>query len=203
MTRLVVATGNRDKVREIAPLLAPAGITPVAAVELLEMWEVEETGSTLEENARIKARAAVEATGRPALADDTGLFVDALEGAPGVRSSRFSGPNATYADNVARLLEELEGVAPDGRAARFRTVVVTLRPDGAERVHQGTLEGSIRNRPRGEGGFGYDPVFALPDGRTLAELSLEEKNEISHRALAVRAAAAFLVRRQGWLSASG
>jgi len=203
VSRIVVATGNRDKVREIAPILAEAGFEAVAVVDRVASWSVAETGATLAENARLKARAAVEATGQPALADDTGLFVDALEGAPGVFSSRYAGEDATYADNVARLLEDLADVPREERTARFRTVVVHVHPDGEERAVEGVLEGTILERPRGTGGFGYDPVFRLGDGRALSELPLEEKNGISHRARAIRAMVRALGGSPGRLGASG
>lgn len=201
MTRLVLATGNPDKAGEIAAILEPAGVETVAASAIAEGWEVEETGATIEENARLKARAAVAATGRPALADDTGLFVDALGGAPGVRSSRYAGETATYADNVAKLLAALEGVPEGRRGARFRTVAVLARPDGEERSFEGTLEGAIGHAPRGDGGFGYDPVFVVANtGRTLAEVPFDEKNRTSHRARALAEVAEFLTARPGWLA---
>lgn len=199
----MVATGNRDKVREIGPILAEAGLEAVAVVDHVPSWNVAETGATLAENARLKARAAVEATGQPALADDTGLFVDALDGAPGVFSSRYAGEHATYADNVALLLDVLAGVPPGERTARFRTVVVLVDPSGEERVEEGVLEGAILEQPRGTGGFGYDPVFQLHDGRALSELPLEEKNRISHRARAIRALVRSLDGSPGRLGATG
>src|SRR5262249_53401198 len=156
--------------------------------------EVDETGSTLEENARLKAVALTEATGHAALADDTGLEVDALDGAPGVYSSRYSGEHATYADNVAKLLGALEGVPADRRTARFRTVALVRFPDGRELVAEGAVTGTIASYARGEDGFGYDPVFVPDegDGRTFAEMTLAEKSAVSHRGRAVRAAAALL-----------
>jgi len=189
--KLVLATANLDKANEIVAELGDAWeIVPRPD------WvpEVEETGDTLEENARLKAVALVEATGMPALADDTGLEVAALGGAPGVYSSRYSGEHATYAENVAKLVREMAAV-PDGeRGARFRTVALVRFPDGRELVAEGVVEGVIAAAPRGDGGFGYDPVF-VPDGsggRTFAEMTIEEKNGISHRGRAVRAVAALL-----------
>lgn len=193
MTRLVLATGNPYKVEEIAPLLAGVDLVPVG--RLVHGWDVEETGDTLEENATLKACAAVHATGMPAVADDTGLFVEALDGAPGVRSSRYSGPGGTYADNVRKLLEAMSGAHGASRGARFRSVVVLACPDGSRRAFEGVLEGSIATWPRGTGGFGYDPVFVLPGGATLAELSLEDKNRVSHRATAFAGLAAWLAHR--------
>lgn len=162
---------------------------------LVEGWEVEETGETLEENATLKAVAAMRATGRAAIADDTGLFVDALRGLPGVRSSRYAGPDCTYADNVRKLLDALEAVEPGSRSARFRTAVVLACPDGSRRTFEGVLEGSIGEGPRGTGGFGYDPVFVLRGRATLAELSLSEKNRVSHRAAAFSAFAEWMATR--------
>lgn len=191
--RLVVASANPDKVAEIDAILhAALG----ASVELLarpaSAAEVEETGESFLENARLKARALVAATGIAAVADDSGLEVDALGGAPGVRSARFAGPGATYGDNVARLLSALEGVVE--RRARFRTVALALFPDGRELVAEGVCEGEIGLEPRGAGGFGYDPVFLAEgsDGRTFAELTAEEKHAQSARGKAFRALAASL-----------
>jgi len=192
LTRLVLATANPHKVEEIQPLLTGTGVDLVPVTSLVEGWDVDETGETLEENAALKARAAVRATGVAAVADDTGLFVDALAGSPGVRSSRYAGPRCTYADNVGKLLAAMAGVPAGARAARFRSVVVLACPDGSQRSFEGALEGVIGGESRGTKGFGYDPVFVLPDGRTLAELALAEKNHVSHRAAAFRSLAAWL-----------
>ena len=162
---------------------------------LVEGWEVEETGETLEENAALKADAAVRATGIASIADDTGLFVDALGGLPGVKSSRYAGPGCTYADNVRKLLDAMTALEPTSRAARFRTAVVLACPEGSRRTFEGVLEGSISERPRGTGGFGYDPVFVLSGGATLAELPLSEKNRVSHRGAAFAAFAAWVAAR--------
>ena len=195
MTRLVLATANRHKVQEIQPLLVGTGVALVPVTELVEGWDVEETGETLEENAGLKARAAVLVTGLPAVADDTGLFVDALDGLPGVQSSRYAGPGCTYADNVRKLLLAMAAVPGHARGARFRSVVVLACPDGSERVFEGGLDGTIGQGPRGTGGFGYDPVFELPGGGTLAELGLAEKNRVSHRAAAFASFAGWLRER--------
>jgi XTP/dITP diphosphohydrolase len=152
-----------------------------------DVADVAETESTLEGNARLKAVALANATGLPALADDTGLEVTALGGAPGVYAARYEGEHATYADNVDKLLRELEGV--DDRSARFRTVIVVAFPDGRELVAEGATDGVIARVPRGARGFGYDPVF-IPldgDGRTFAEMSAGEKHAVSHRGRAVEA----------------
>ena len=188
--RLVVATKNDDKLREIEAVLLGLGLVG-EIVAGLDWPEIEETEPTLHGNARLKAQAVVAATGLPALADDTGLEVDALGGAPGVRSSRYAGEAATYTDNVELLVANLAGVP--NRSARFRTVMVLMLPGGEEVSAEGVLEGRIIDEPRGESGFGYDPVFEV-DGRTLAELSEEEKNAVSHRARAIRALAEVLRR---------
>lgn len=195
MTRLVLATANRHKVEEIQPLLAGTGVALVPVTDLVDGWDVEETGETLEDNAALKARAGVRATGLATVADDTGLFVDALDGLPGVRSSRYAGPGCTYADNVRKLLEAMAAVPRVARAARFGSVLVLACPDGSERSFEGALHGEIGIEPRGSGGFGYDPVFVLPGGGTLAELPLEAKNRVSHRAVAFASLAAWLRER--------
>jgi XTP/dITP diphosphohydrolase len=192
--RLVVATANPDKAREIRDVLEAAGL----AIELVsrppEVPEVEETGATLVDNARLKAEALRDATGEAALGEDTGLEVDALGGAPGVRSARYAGEGATYEDNVTKLLADVTAVHRASRTARFRTAAVMAFPDGSEIVVFGTVEGVIADEPRGSGGFGYDPVFAPAGGggRTFAELPPERKHAISHRGRALRALAARL-----------
>ncbi len=183
--RLVLATANPDKAAEIMAILTAHELV----LRPTDVPEVEEAGTTLEENARLKAAALVEATGEPAVADDTGLEVAALGGAPGVRSARFAGANASYADNVAKLASSLSGTA--NRRARFRTVALALFPDGREVVAEGVVDGVIAEHPRGSGGFGYDPLF-IPDGgdgRTFAEMTEGEKHALSHRGRAFRALA--------------
>jgi XTP/dITP diphosphohydrolase len=186
--QFVLATANPDKVREITAVLADAGV----AIELIprptEVPDVDETGDTLEENARLKAAALCVATGLPAIADDTGLEVDALGGAPGVRSARFAGSDATYADNVNLLLERLRDVRPPRRGARFATVALARWPDGREVAAFGDVVGTIATEPRGEEGFGYDPVFVPEegDGRSFAEMTPAEKHDLSHRGRAFR-----------------
>ena len=181
--RLVVASKNPDKITEIEELLVPLGLTG-EIVRALDWDDIEETGATLEENALLKARSVSEAVGLPALADDTGLEVDALDGAPGVKTARFAGPDASYADNVGHLLEVMDGV--ETRSARFRTVVALVMPGGGEVTAEGMVDGVITTERRGDRGFGYDPVFEI-EGVTLAEMSMGEKHELSHRARAIRA----------------
>jgi len=192
--KFVLATFNRDKARELQALLALPGLELRPLADWPEAKAPEEDGATLADNARLKARAALARTGWPAIADDTGLEVDALQGAPGVHAARYAGPGATYADNVAKLLRSLAGVPRERRTARFRTVCIAAYPDGRELLAEGILEGHILEAGRGSGGFGYDPVFALADGRSLAELPAAEKNAVSHRAQAVRELAAQLAR---------
>jgi XTP/dITP diphosphohydrolase len=188
---LVLATGNAGKAAEMTLLLAE-----VPDLELLprpaDVPEPVEDGETLFDNARIKARALVEATGEAAVADDTGLEVEALDGAPGVFTARYAGEAATYEDNWRKLLAELGDEA--NRRARWRTVALVLWPDGTERWAEGTCEGTITRQAEGVQGFGYDPVFVPDggDGRTFAELSREEKNAVSHRGRAFRALGALL-----------
>lgn len=186
--KLVLATANPDKAAEIRAVLADAGVDVELVPRPDHVPEVDETGATLEDNARLKAVALCEATGLPAVADDTGLAVDALGGAPGVRSARYAGDDATYADNVAELLRELSGVDAPGRTARFATVALARWPDGREVAAIGDVEGVIALEPRGREGFGYDPVF-VPlegDGRSFAEMTAAEKHAVSHRGRAFR-----------------
>ncbi len=182
---LVCASANPDKVAEIAALLGDA-------VELLPrpagLPDVIEDAPTLEGNARLKAAAVAAAAGLPAVADDTGLEVDALDGAPGVFTARYAGEGATYADNVDKLLRELDGVVPERRTARFRAVALVRWPDGYEVAAEGVCVGHIAPAARGAGGFGYDPVFVPDEGdaRTFAEMSEDEKHAISHRGRSIR-----------------
>ncbi|MGH8972658.1 MAG: RdgB/HAM1 family non-canonical purine NTP pyrophosphatase [Acidimicrobiia bacterium] len=186
-SRFVLASANPDKVAEIRAILEPVGVDLVPRPA--EVPDVDETGDTLLDNARLKASALVAATGLPAVADDTGLAVDALDGAPGVRSSRYAGPDATYADNVAKLLAALDGVPEERRTARFETVVLARFPDGSEVTATGAVEGRIAARVQGQGGFGYDPIFVPSegDGRSFAEMAPGEKHAFSHRGRAFRA----------------
>lgn len=190
LSRLVIASKNEHKIVEILDVLDAIGLD-VELVRDAEWLDVEETEATLEGNALLKARAVRAETGCAVVADDTGLEVDALDGAPGVRSARFSGAEATYEGNVDKLLDVMEGVVD--RAARFRTVMVLIDDSGEEVVVDGVMEGSITTERRGDNGFGYDPVFLVGD-RTFAEMPTSEKNAISHRAQALRALAEELAR---------
>lgn len=184
LPELVVASANPDKVEEISAVLSDL-VTLIPRPK--EAPEVIEDGETLEDNARLKAQAILKATGLPSLSDDTGLSVDVLGGEPGVRSARYSGEEATYQDNVDKLLHNLKGVPPRLRTARFQTVAMICYPDGSEIIATGVVEGTISESRKGDGGFGYDPVF-IPyegDGLTFAEMG-EEKHLISHRGRALR-----------------
>ena len=183
--RLVVASKNEDKISEIEAVLVEQGFVG-EIIRGLAWSDVEESGATLEENALLKARAVMAATGLPALADDTGLEVDSLGGAPGVQTARFAGPTATYQENVAKLLATMAGVSE--RRATFRTVMALVWPSGKELMAEGQLGGTIATDPRGEFGFGYDPIFEVGQ-ETLGELEIEVKNKVSHRAQAIRALA--------------
>ncbi len=189
---LIVATENPHKLDEYAALLrdVPATLSGLSGhgIQLPE-----ETGETFAENALIKARYCARATGSCALADDSGLEVDALGGEPGVRSSRWAGPGRSDADRVRFLLERMNGMPEAERTARFRCALAVVTPDGGEHVWEGALEGKLASAPIGNEGFGYDPVMYLPElGLTVAELPPERKNEISHRARAVQAALPWL-----------
>ena len=186
----MLATFNRHKAGELRALLAAPGRRLFDLGDFVGASAPTETGATLLDNARLKAVAAVRFSGRPAIADDTGLEVDALGGAPGHRAARFAGPRASDAENLALLLDRLKTVPAPRRTARFRTVCVACFPDGSECLGEGVLEGAIAEAPRGSGGFGYDPVFEVAGlGRTLAELVEAEKNAVSHRARAAHALA--------------
>ncbi len=182
---LVLATRNRHKSEELTALLGDLGITIRTLDEFPGAPEVVEDGDTCEANAVKKARAIADFTGLPAVADDTGLEVDALGGRPGVYAARYAGEDATYEDNCRKLLQELTGVPRERRTARFLTVAAIALPSGGIRMAQGTLDGVIAEEASGTLGFGYDPVFLIPElGKTLAQLSADQKNTISHRAKA-------------------
>lgn len=188
MQKVVLATGNAGKVRELASLLNDFGLDVVAQTEL-GVESADETGLTFIENAIIKARHAAQVTGLPAIADDSGLAVDALGGAPGIYSARFAGVDATDQQNLEKLLVELQDVPDDERQAQFHCVLVYMRhaDDPTPLVCHGSWQGNIARAPAGSGGFGYDPIFNVPEaGKTAAELTADEKRAVSHRGQALK-----------------
>jgi XTP/dITP diphosphohydrolase len=185
---VVVATTNRGKLREVADILSADGVAVIGVEDVAPGWKVVEDGATFAENARVKARDLAARSGLPALGDDSGLEVDALGGRPGVRSARYAGEDASDAANTALLLRELRDVPDGARGARFRCALALAWPDGTLVEADGRCEGWIAHAPRGDGGFGYDPVFVDPaSGRTFAELPAEAKNAFSHRRRALDA----------------
>lgn len=201
--RVVLASSNVGKLRELSTLLSPLGFDLISQSEL-GVPSPPETGVTFAENALLKARHASAATGNPAIADDSGIEVDALDGRPGVYSARFAGEGATDSENLLKLLSELQGVPAEARTARYRCVIAFVRAqsDPAPLLAEGTWEGSLINAPRGSGGFGYDPIF-MPRGlqQTAAELTAQHKNSLSHRGQALRALLE-LLRARGSIRAS-
>ena len=183
---IVIATHNSDKKKEIMIALHELGVNILFLDNFPEIGEIEETGSTLLENSLIKARTVSAITGKPAIADDTGLEVDALNGAPGIYSARYAGINVSYEDNVRKLLSEMSSTDMDSRTARFRTVV-SFHSQNKELWTEGVIEGSITMGAIGTGGFGYDPVFRVEQtGKTFAEMTRREINKISHRGVALK-----------------
>jgi XTP/dITP diphosphohydrolase len=186
---IVLATRNRGKVREMQALLVGLPVRTRTLDDLPDVPILPETGDTFEANAKDKAELVVRLTGCISIADDSGIEIDALGGAPGVQSATFLGPSATDEDRNLWVLRKLRGVAGGLRTARYRAVIAVAAPDGSIRTFEGTCEGRIAEAPRGEGGFGYDPIFVVPAyGRTMAELPAEIKNQISHRAKAIASA---------------
>jgi XTP/dITP diphosphohydrolase len=195
---VVLATRNPGKVRELSALLADLPLEVKSLLDFPDMPFLVEEGATYAENAMAKALTVSRATGQEALADDSGIEIDALDGAPGVHSSRWLGEDASDADRNTAVLERLRGVSPEARTARFRAVVAIAQPDGTVRTFEGVVEGRIAERPAGREGFGYDPIFLVQgEGRTMAELDSQIKNRISHRARAVRAARSVLAALAG------
>ena len=191
--RLLLATTNRGKLAELSALLDGAPFTLVSLADAGIEQDVDEVGATLEENSTLKATTYARLSGLPALADDSGLEVDALDGEPGPLSSRYAGPGATDAGRIAFLLGKLENIPEERWAARFRCVIAIAWPREPVELFVGECRGRIIRESRGSNGFGYDPVFLLPDlGKTMAELSPEEKNRLSHRSAAARKAIASL-----------
>ena len=186
--RYIIATHNQAKLAEMSRILAPLGIEAVTDRDLgIELPEVEETGTTFAENAYLKAASACEATGLPAIADDSGIAVDALNGGPGIYSARYGGPDATDDDRNKKLLGELDGLPPEKRGAHYVCAICCVFPDGSEPLTaEGEMHGIIGTEERGERGFGYDPLLIVANGKTVAELTEEEKDAISHRGVALR-----------------
>ena len=194
--KLLVATTNPGKFKELSSLLAgvPHALVSLDQVGVAE--EIEETGSTLEENAALKARGYAQLSGLPTLADDSGLEVEALGGEPGPLSSRYAGEGATDQERIAFLLRKLQNIPEEAWRARFRCVVAVVWPSESLELYSGACNGRIVRTPSGSNGFGYDPVFLLPElGKTMAELTLAEKNRVSHRSMAARKAAAALKQK--------
>ena len=184
--KLIIATHNNDKEKELKSVLDNFPVEVMSLDQFPEIGEIEETGSTLYENAKLKAVTVNKITNMPCLGDDTGLEVDALNGAPGVYSSRYAGENVSYENNVTKLLRELRSTPYEKRTARFRTII--FYTDGDRELYtQGEIQGVITENPRGTNGFGYDPVFYIPEvKKTMAELTSAEKNKLSHRGQAMR-----------------
>ena len=184
---IILATNNKSKVKEISEMMSGSDIIFVSLADAGINVEVEETGTTFEENALLKAREICKLSGKPTISDDSGLEIDALDGAPGIYSSRFMGEDTSYDIKNNALTEKLENVADPDRTARFRCCMALVLPDGREFVTEGAMEGIIAREPKGINGFGYDPILFIPEyNRTSAELSSEEKNNISHRGEALR-----------------
>jgi len=193
---IVLATKNLDKIKEMREVFKDMPLRVLTFHDFPCMEEIEESGNTLEENALIKAEAWARFTNKWALSDDTGLEVEYLGGRPGVFSSRFAGIGATYEDNWRKLLKLMEGVVWEKRKAKFRCVVAIVSPQGEKLIVEGVTEGYITCEPRGSEGFGYDPVFYVPEkGKTFGEMSIEEKEEISHRGKALRIAKEILNKK--------
>lgn len=192
----IIATHNMKKRNELARILEPLGVNILTAEQAgVELTDVEETGETFEENARLKSQSGCRESGMPCIADDSGLMVDALDGAPGVYSARYGGEHGNDPKNIALLLENLKNVPDEKRTARFVCTVCCTYPDGKEIVVTGTCEGKIGYEPVGNGGFGYDPVFMVKD-KSFAQLTSEEKDEISHRGKALKALADVLANNK-------
>ena len=187
MIKYIIASNNKGKVAELDRILNPLGITAVTAMsEGIDLGEVEETGETFAENAYIKAISAFEKSGNPCVADDSGLMVDALNGEPGVYSARYAGENATDADKVKKLLEKMKDIPLENRTARFISSICCIIDKDTVITAEETCEGVIGFEPKGDGGFGYDPVFIYNGGKTFAQLTAEEKDAVSHRGKALR-----------------
>jgi len=187
MKEIIIATKNPGKAKEFAEIFAPMGVEVKTLLDFPEVPDVEETGTTFEENALIKANEIARLFGKPVLADDSGLEIDALDGRPGVYSARYAGEEKDNEANIQKVLQELEGVPEEMRTARFRAVLALVIPGNDPILVEGTCEGVILEEKRGTQGFGYDPIFYVPErGKTMAEMAPEEKNSISHRGKALQ-----------------
>lgn len=189
--RIILASNNKNKIREISEILSPLGYEVISQRDAGAELDVEETGTTFAENAALKARAVHDLCGLPVIADDSGLAVDFLDGAPGVYSHRYAGENASDADRNEKLLRELEGVNDEKRGAKFICVICFIDENGSEKLIRGECCGKIGYEPLGDNGFGYDPVFMYGE-RSFAQITAEEKNKISHRAKALEGLCTFL-----------
>ncbi|HBW35308.1 XTP/dITP diphosphatase [Desulfosporosinus sp. BICA1-9] len=199
--KIILATQNQGKIRELQELLVDETIEVLSLRDLADWEDVEENGVTFADNAALKARVAAQKTGLIALADDSGLEVDALNGAPGVYSARYAGEPKDDERNNDKLLQQLESTSDDKRTARFRCALVVVTPEGEEFLTEGSVEGQILRQRRGTDGFGYDPLFYVPEyARTMAELTLTEKNKLSHRAQAFRKVIPILQTLRGNIS---
>jgi XTP/dITP diphosphohydrolase len=194
MRALLLATTNHHKLAEFRTIFSDIPFKLLSPLDINLDIDVEETGTTFAENAELKARAYAQASGLLSLADDSGLEIDALGGAPGVYSARFAGRNTSYAERFRLILQELQGLPPEQRNARFRCSIALAEPNGYCRIVDGVIEGRIADTPRGDHGFGYDPIFFVPElGKTTAELAPDEKNRISHRGRAAQQARILLM----------
>ena len=183
--KVVIATHNRDKMKEIQGAIRSLGWEVISLYDFPEIREIEENGKTLEENALIKAREVFEKTGLPTISDDTGLEVDALDGAPGVYTARYAGEDCSYSDNVNKMLKEMSKVPMPNRGALFKTVMV-FKDENTELIVEGVVKGKISRESRGDDGFGYDPIFYVTEyDKTFSEMTMSEKNKISHRGNAI------------------
>jgi len=183
--KVVIATHNRDKMKEIQGAISDLGWEVISLYDFPKIEEIEENGKTLEENALIKAREVFEKTGLPTISDDTGLEVDALDGAPGVYTARYAGENCSYSDNVNKMLKDMNKVPMPNRGAKFKTVMV-FKDENKELIVEGIVKGKISRESRGDDGFGYDPIFYVTEyDKTFAEMTMSEKNKISHRGNAI------------------
>ncbi len=184
--KIILATHNADKRKEMMAALADLNVDILSLKDFPQVGEIIEDGESLTDNAIIKAKTVFDITGIPSISDDTGLLVEALDGAPGVYSARYAGEDATYADNVEKLLREMNDVPIQNRGAQFQTSMVFFNND-TELIAHGIVKGQISQTPKGVGGFGYDPVFYIPEQeKTFAEMTIKEKNQISHRGIALR-----------------